>query len=99
MKRNGDMEFENIINNSYRAVRQMAACGLGHSAKAICELIKYTKALDKNQKALIKTMLKYQKINKMWDDVGNKMFKYLTPSQKQYIKEYAQELEKEVINK
>lgn len=56
-----------IIDRAERAIRQMAACGLSHSAKDIKNLIQYTKALDKNQKALIKLMLKYKRANKTYD--------------------------------
>ena len=56
-----------IIEDAERAVRQMAACGLSHSAKDIKTLIQYTKALDKNQKALIKLMLKYKRANETYD--------------------------------
>lgn len=57
----------NIIEQAERAIKQMAACGLSHSAKDIKNLIQYTKALDKNQKALIKLMLKYKRTNETYD--------------------------------
>ena len=91
---NGNDRFANVVENAERSVKQMAACGLSHSAKAIQELIRYTKALDKNQKGLIKTLLKLQRENKMMTDVARKMFVYLTPAQKKYIKEYAESLDK-----
>jgi len=58
---------DNIIEQAERAIKQMAACGLSHSAKDIKNLIQYTKALDKNQKALIKLMLKYKRANETYD--------------------------------
>ena len=57
----------NVIENAERAIRQMAACGLSHSAKDIKTLVQYAKALDKNQKALIKLMLKYKRANETYD--------------------------------
>ena len=96
--RNGDIEFQQIVEDSERAVKQMAACGLGYSAKAIKELIRYTKALDKNQKALIKGILKLQQANNIWDKTGDLMFSYLTTPQKFYVKERTEELKKEMMS-
>ena len=56
-----------IIERAERVIKQMAACGLSHSAKDIKILIQYTKALDKNQKALIKLLLKYKRANETYD--------------------------------
>ena len=63
----------NIIENAERAIRQMAACGLSHSAKDIKTLIQYTRALDKNQKTLIKLMLKYKRANETYDHLVRHM--------------------------
>ena len=92
--RNGDAEFQETMDKAERAVRQMAACGLSYSAKAVQDILRYTRALDKNQKALIKTLLSLQRENTMLVDIASKMMTYLTPAQKKHIKEYAEELKK-----
>ena len=56
-----------ILDRAERAIKQMAGCGLSYSAKDIKDLVRYTKALDKNQKALIKLMLKYKRANETYD--------------------------------
>lgn len=57
----------NILERAEKTIRLMAECGMSHSAKDIKDLIQYAKALDKNQKALIKLMLKYKRANETYD--------------------------------
>ena len=66
-----------LIERAERAIKQMAGCGLSHSAKDIQALIKYTKPLDKNQKALIKLMLKYKRENKAYEHLVKRMYQVM----------------------
>jgi hypothetical protein len=91
--RNGDIKFQQIIYGAERAVKQMASCGLSYSAKSVNDLIRYTKAMDKNQKRLIRLILKLQRENKMWNKIGKVMFSYMTDPQKRYVLEYAEGLD------
>ena len=89
---NGNDEFRNVVEGAERAVKQMAACGLSHSAKYVQYLIKYTRALDKNQKGLINALVQLQRQDKIRFKIMSKMFGYLTVSQKEYISKYIKEL-------
>lgn len=76
----------NIIDRAERAIKQMAGCGLSYSAKDIKTLIQYTKALDKNQKALIRLMLKYKRENKTYEHLVKHMVKTINTELK-YIED------------
>ena len=53
--------IKNIFTTSEKAIRQMKACGLSHSAKDIEKLLEYAKEMDKIQKKLVKLVLNQQR--------------------------------------
>ena len=89
-----DGSVENIFFNAERAVKQMAACGLSHSAKSIQVLIQYAEALDKNQKAFIDLTLRQQRLLKKQQKLVNLCDIIMTRKQKRQINKWLKEKDK-----
>lgn len=81
-----------IIWRSQKAVQQLASCGMSYSAHDVKTLIQYAKALDKNQKTLIKLILKLQRTNKGLFKVSDYMYAMLNPEQRRIIDKYKEEV-------
>ena len=82
---NGKNDYSEIIIKGYKAVRQMAACGLSHSAKDVKNLLYIIATMDKNQKALIQTVLKLQRQNKSLRQLAKRMYSTMNNGQKDVV--------------
>ena len=85
------MQNGNVIDNANIAVKEIAAYGMSKSAKSVKELIQYAKALDNNQKSLIKLILKYQRVNKELHKLNTRMYIMMNTGQRNVVDSWFRE--------
>ena len=85
------MQNGNVVETAEILVRTLAKIGHSDSAKIINDLVRYTKALDNNQKSLIKLILKYKRENKELYDLCTKMYIMMNQGQKNIVSSWLEE--------
>ena len=82
---NGSVDYEESIKRGYKAMRQMAACGLSHSAKDVRQLLNIIDTYDRNQQALVRTLVKLQRQNKSYRQLAKRMYMTMNDGQRDVV--------------